>query len=249
MSPSSLSSLGAALVLASCHTRPPPLPTRGAVADAGTIAPVPSALLPFPPPHAATASVHGRVLFGSQPLAGVEVTICSRPLWYGVPCSGEGRTTKTDALGRYALDDLPLPKDGWQSLGAIAFDGLSGPDFTLRGVEAGRDVVVDIHVMKHDVKILAPAKQSRITSPQPTLEWAPYPGAATYELLVSHVVGELPAESVRTPETSVRWPKPLVDSTYLLQVKAFDAHGTPLADNKGSRDTGWVFAVSAAPAK
>jgi hypothetical protein len=193
--------------------------------------------------------VHGRVLFGSQPLAGVEVSICSRPQWSTTPCSGEGRTTKTDALGRYALDDLPLPKDGWQSLVAHAFDGVSGPDFMLRGVEPGRDVVVDIHVVKHDLKILAPAKQSRITNAQPTLEWAPYPGAATYELIVSHVAVEWSAESVRTPETSIRWPKPLADSTYLMQVKAFNALGTPIADNKGWHDTGWVFAVSAAPAK
>jgi formylglycine-generating enzyme required for sulfatase activity len=203
-----------------------------------------SATTPLPPvdqPAEGKASLAGRVLWNSQPVAGVESLICA-DFDRISSCTGEVFTATTDLEGWYVYEDLP-PDSYYVFVHALDpqpnqwfhfFDkSVSGAAQLLTQplafpLTAGQVTILeDMLVYKTDLQITSPPDEAYLHE-TPTLSWSAYPGAAYYGVSFSR--GSRPSIAEKVVGTEFPITRELRNCAYSWEVSAYDSQGNKIAE-------------------
>jgi hypothetical protein len=192
-------------------------------------------------PAAGKANVQGRVLFNSQPAAGIEVKLCEKFNQYFGGCGGKTYTARTDSAGEYLIKDVP--PGVYEGLIAKVFDtpyyvfATSGYVNSAKyKIEEGKTFFApDSNLFKSDLKLLSPKAGSKLGADQIEVKWADYPGAAYYKLSVyaDTNTGAQPNYDYinkRVEGTSFTLDQPLAPGTYTCQVSAYNDKDIKIAE-------------------
>jgi hypothetical protein len=178
------------------------------------------------PPATMGASIHGRVLWGSTPVAAAQVELRSGA-WATASAEVLTRTT-ADGDGNFVLTDPPVGEYG---LVAVWPDGGANRAAVTPVQITSGVVLTDVTVyLVREIDLLAPVSGAIVTEP-PTLRWEAFPDtdhyrvwvidAGTTELLVDQIVRE----------TQFVVPHPLKENgAYTWLVQAFASVGAFLAE-------------------
>ena len=169
--------------------------------------------------------VTGRVLWGSDPVAGATIELKERGSYYQHPVLVQ---TSTDGEGRFTLESPPA--------GAYQIYAVSPSDeywsWTGRSIDIPADAAVDsgIFYLKRRLQLLEPADGGTVSTNTPTLRWQGFPGATRYHVdLFVDATGD-PVLRQDTPDTSLTISTPLVSGVrYQWSVEAYDSEGTAIA--------------------
>lgn len=169
-----------------------------------------------------------------RPAAGVEVKLCEKFTRYS-GCSGKALVAKTDAAGAYTLTSVP-PME-WQGLTVRVFNtkdelyiasGLIG--VKAYPVTAGAVLTLPpTRLFKSDLRVTAPKQNAKLTNHRFPLTWAPYPGAASYNVSIqARPYRQLPY-NLDVVRPSFALDVPLDNGDYEVTITAHNAWGSKLA--------------------
>lgn len=192
-------------------------------------------------PAAGTANVQGKVLFNSQPAAGIKVKLCEKFNQYFGGCGGKTYTAQTDSAGEYVIKDVP--PGIYEGLLAYVFNtnyyvfATSGfVNSAKYKIEADKTFFApDSNLFKSDLKLLSPKAGSKVAAQGVEVKWADYPDAAYYKLSIyaDTNTGAQPNYDYinkRVEGTSFTLDQPLVPGTYTCKVSAYNDKDVKLAE-------------------
>ena len=183
----------------------------------------------------------GRILWNSQPMAGVTVKLCTD--WdFLEGCKTKEYTAISDSQGEYTIEGLPAGDYYLVALNPGLKNATGWLDEKVT-VVAGQTVTIqDENVFKSDLKLTSPDNDVTVTSNRPTLEWEAYPDAAYYEVWVAYLETfasnfALPKDVVSQEKVSVPqyiFKKPLVPDEYFWSIQAYNAAGIKISESEPS---------------
>ena len=192
-------------------------------------------------PESGKANVQGKVLFNSEPASGVEVKLCQKFNRFMGTCDGDTFKTKTDASGEYLIANVTAGI--YEGLLVKVFDTNSFVFATGRfGITSAKYKIdadstyfaPETNLFKSDLKLTEPKSGSTVAGTDLKIKWAPYPGAAYYEVTLTPA--EYDADSSisgeRVEGTEFTVPKTLKAGKYSLTVSSFNANDVKLSEPK-----------------
>lgn len=176
--------------------------------------------------------VEGRILWNSQPIAGVTVKLCTD--WVAFKgCETKEYTAITGDDGRYRIEGLPTGK--YDFITSLS-DQESGHWWIGKSADvvSGQIVTIDdVSVSKSDLKLTAPANGTTVTTDRPTLEWEPYPDAAYYEVSVLRIQPlDATVDDEKVSQASYVFKNPLAPAEYGWSIRAYTAAGVEIAKSE-----------------
>jgi len=193
-------------------------------------------------PAAGKGNVQGKVLYNSQPAAGVEVKLCEKFNQYFGGCGGQTFTARTDSAGEYLIKDVP--PGVYEGLIAKVFDtgyyvfATSGLVSSAKyKIEEGRTFFApDANLFKSDLKLLSPKAGAKLGADNIEVKWGPYPDAAYYKFSIyadtsTEAKTEYDFINKRVDGLSYVLDKPLAPGSYTCQVSAYNGSDVKLAES------------------
>ena len=219
--PSGLSTPTPTVFLTATST-PTPTPT-----STPTITPLPPIETPSEP-DSGFANLYGRVLWQGNPVPNFKMSL------YGLT-DNDGfysDSVQTDNNGRFLFTAVP-PGNDLTLQGIIDEDDFDEPVSANKvKVNATADTIInygEYSLISASLLLLSPERDSTIQDPQPSLIWAPFPGAAYYHLSLKQGLGAYTDLELDTTETEVALSAPLMACSYGWDVTAYNANGTMIA--------------------
>lgn len=207
-------------------------------------------------PAAGKGNVQGKVLYNSQPAAGVAVKLCEKFSQFLGGCGGQTYTAKTDSAGVYVIKDVP--PGVYEGLIAYVFDtgyyvfATSGIMQSAKyKIEAGQTFFApDANLFKSDLKLLSPKAGAKIGADNIEVKWAAYPEAAYYKFSIyadssTEAKPEYDFINKRVDGLSYVLDKPLSPGSYTCKVSAYNGNDIKLAESSDDIK----FAVTGGAAK
>lgn len=180
-----------------------------------------------------TGTAEGRILWNSQPMAGVTVKLCVSWSIFG-GCTSHAYTGVSGSDGRYSIFGVPVGE--YKFVTKLSDQPTETLWLGMRvNIIAGQTVSVrDVNVVKYDLKLTSPMDHATVGA-TPTLTWETYPSAAYYKVYVSNsdtyetVVN---FEKVTTPHYSFSNPLPAAE--YYWSIDAYNSAGIQIAESASS---------------
>jgi hypothetical protein len=193
-------------------------------------------------PAAGKGNVQGKVLYNSQPAAGIEVKLCQTFSQYLGGCGGETFVVRTDATGEYLIKGVT--PGIYEGLTAKVFDTPYYVFATSGIVQAAKYKIEDgqtffapdANLFKSDLKLVSPKAGAKIGADKVEVKWEAYPDAAYYKFSIN-------ADSSSGAETNYDYinkrvdglsyvlDKPLAPGTYAIRVEAFNGNDIKLTES------------------
>ncbi len=176
----------------------------------------------LPAAAAPTATVRGQVLLGSQPVAGVDVSLVEVAPGSLISASSVAATSGTD--GRFEITGV----DGGKRWLLVAWDpSRPGQEGVRQTADPGGANVLRLRQKLH---ISEPADVAVVVGPRVHVRWEPLPGAARYTLQVEERTRSTkPAiHTVAAPEATIQVAP---GHYYLLTLQALDAGGLVIGED------------------